>query len=89
MNSVTLVGTIGREPVSILTPVGNKVEFTMSTQGTSRNEWHNVVYYGSHLNLKNGDLCIVIGRIRTRSFMKEDRKTYFTEVVADTVGKML
>ena len=100
VNKVILVGNLGRDAELRYTPGGNAVlNFTMATtdrwndpsgEKKERTEWHRIVVWGKrgeaiHDYLKKGRQVYVEGRLQTRSWEKDGRKQYTTEVVAEQV----
>jgi single-strand DNA-binding protein len=92
MNSVTIIGNLGRDPdfraTSNGTKVANLAVATTSVVGKDKKatEWHNVVLWGAHAeaarDLRKGDGVIAVGELRTRKWQDqkgEDR--YTTEIV--------
>ena len=94
-NQATLAGRVAADPEIRTTASGKKVAaFRIATSrpaGGDRKEyteWHNVVAWGEGLAklfgeyVHKGDLILVTGEIRTRSYEAEDRgKRYVTEIV--------
>ena len=101
VNKVILVGNLGADPESRVTPNGATVcEFRLATNESwvdkgghkqERTEWHRIVVWG-----KRGDACAkylttgrqvyVEGRLRTRSWEDKDgNKRWMTEIIADNV----
>jgi len=99
VNSVTLLGNIGRDAETKFTP--NGVARTTFSVATSRRwkdqasdewkeetDWHNVILWKSEKvadYLKNGKQVYVQGRLQTRSYDKDGQKRYVTEIVANEV----
>jgi len=99
VNKVMLLGHLGKDAETQYTPGGTGVtKFTLATNrrvkdqqtGDWRDEtdWHNIV--GFRLEnvapyLTKGVQAFVEGRLQTRTYEKEGRKVYYTEVVADDV----
>lgn len=94
VNKVILVGNLGADPEIRYTPGGKAVgEFRMATaykwSGGEETEWHRVVVWEKLAEiaseyLHKGSQVYVEGRIKTRSWDKDDgTKGYVTEVVAE------
>lgn len=101
VNKVILVGRLGTDPESRVTPTQTPVcQFPVATNHawTDRNGekqeevcWHRVVVWGKHGEvcreyLSKGRQVYVEGRLRSYSYTDgEGRKRFATEVVSDTV----
>lgn len=96
MNSVQLVGNLGKNPEVRHTANGNAVaNFSVATttryKGEEQTEWHNVVVWGKLAELcgeylSKGKKVGVVGSLKYGSYEKEDgTKVYKTEVWADNV----
>jgi single-strand DNA-binding protein len=99
INRVTLLGNLGRDAETRSTPSG--VPVTKLSIGTSRSwknddsgewkeeiTWTNVVLWRQEKlakHLVKGKQLYVAGRLSTRSYEKDGRTVYVTEVVADQV----
>ena len=104
VNSIVLVGRVGKDPVVKNFDNGGKIaEFSLATDDSYKDkqgnkveqtDWHNVKFNGKLAEVvekyvKKGGLVYVSGKIKTRSYDDKDgNKRYVTEVVADTL-KML
>ena len=102
MNSVQILGNLGRDPVIRATKTGRSVaSFSVAVsrtyttpQGEQREltDWINVVAWGPLAEavgnqLKKGTRVFVEGRISSRSYDAQDgTKRYVTEVVANTIA---
>lgn len=102
MNSVQILGNLGRDPVIRATKTGRSVaSFSLAVsrnyttpQGEQREltDWINVVAWGPLAEavgnqLKKGSRVFVEGRISSRSYDAQDgTKRYVTEVVANTIA---
>ena len=102
MNSVQILGNLGRDPVIRATKTGRSVaSFSVAVsrtyttpQGEQREltDWINVVAWGLLAEavgnqLKKGTRVFVEGRISSRSYDAQDgTKRYVTEVVANTIA---
>lgn len=99
MNSVTLVGRLTRDPELKALPSGQHVcNFSLATsrsyerQGERKEdtEYHNIVVYDLAAEncaryLRKGGICLVEGRLATRSWDKDGVKMYRTEIIAHRV----
>lgn len=102
MNSVQILGNLGRDPIIRATKTGRSVaSFSLAVsrnyttpQGEQREltDWINVVAWGPLAEavgnqLKKGTRVFVEGRISSRSYDAQDgTKRYVTEVVANTIA---
>lgn len=102
MNSVQILGNLGRDPIIRATKTGRSVaSFSLAVsrnyttpQGEQREltDWINVVAWGPLAEavgnqLKKGSRVFVEGRISSRSYDAQDgTKRYVTEVVANTIA---
>jgi len=102
VNTVLLIGHLGQDPELSQLPSGDAVaNFSLATtekwkakDGTPKEltEWSRIVVYGAAADsyvgpyLKKGDLCMVRGKLRTRSWENNGEKKYSTEVIADRFG---
>ena len=93
-NQATLAGRVAADPEIRTTQSGKKVaSFRIATsRPKSRDskeytEWHNVVAWGEGLSsllgqyVRKGDLILVTGEIRNRSYEKDGDKRFITEIV--------
>lgn len=103
MNTVQILGNVGKEPDIRKTGTGKTVaSFAVAVsrsyttpQGEEKQftDWINVVAWGSLAEavgneLKKGDRVFVEGRYSTRSYEdKSGQKRYITEVIANTIAK--
>jgi single-strand DNA-binding protein len=100
VNKVILLGRLGADPESRMTPSGQQVctlrlatseSFTKDGQREERTEWHRIVLWGrlaelASKYLRKGRACYVEGKIQTRSWDdQQGQKRYTTEVVANTL----
>lgn len=98
MNTVSLVGRLGRDPELKYTQAGKAVtSFSLAVKRTFKNsqgeyeaDFINIVVWNNAENaanyLKKGSLAGVVGRIQTRNYEGQDgKRVYVTEVVADSV----
>lgn len=100
VNSVTLVGHLGKDPELSFIPSGAAVcKFSLATEHSYKKgddwikeaEWHNIVAWGKTAeycgaSLKKGQPCLVQGRIKTREWQdKSGGKRTATEIIADVV----
>lgn len=99
LNKVQLIGRLGKDPELRSFENGSKVcSFSMATDETwkdkvthekkTRVEWHNVVVWGALADvcgkyLKKGSQIFVEGKLRTRSWEKDNITRYTTEVFVD------
>lgn len=102
MNSVQILGNLGRDPIIRATKTGRSVaSFSLAVsrnyttpQGEQREltDWINVVAWGPLAEavgnqLQKGSRVFVEGRISSRSYDAQDgTKRYVTEVVANTIA---
>lgn len=100
LNKVLLYGNLTRDPEIRALPSGmNVVNFSIATNRVFRDrdgkkqeqtDFHNIVVFGRQADtvnqyLKKGSGVFVEGRLQTRSWEKDGKKMYRTEVVADRV----
>jgi single-strand DNA-binding protein len=101
VNKAILVGHLGKDPeVRNFESGANMVTFSMATTETYKDkntgekkeitEWHNIVLWRGLADiaakyLHKGDLIYVEGRIRTRSWDKDNVKHYITEIHGDNM----
>lgn len=101
LNSVSLIGRVGKDPEVRTFEDGNKIAtFTLATSEkyTDRNgqpqeatEWHNIVFNNrladlAEKHIKKGSLIYVGGKIKTRSWQdQQGQKRYQTEIIGLSV----
>ncbi len=100
LNRVQLIGRLGKDPESKLTPTGKKVaHFSVAVsnrwktrEGETKEytEWINVEAWErlgevSQEYLKKGSLVYVEGRLKTDKYEDKGETKYFTKVVAQMV----
>jgi single-strand DNA-binding protein len=96
INKVTLLGRLGKDPETRMTPQGQLVaSLTIATSETwskdgkkeERTEWHRVVLWGKLAELadkylRKGKRVYIEGKLQTTSWESEGQKRYKTEIVA-------
>lgn len=96
VNSVMLLGRLGRDAETRQTTNSTVTSFSMATDRSvkrgdaweTETDWHNIVLWKSNIDqfLVKGALIFVEGRLQTRSYdAKDGTKRYVTEVVAENV----
>jgi single-strand DNA-binding protein len=100
VNKVFLFGNLTRDPELRALPSGmNVASFSVATNRVYKDrdgkkqeqtDFHNVVVFGRQADtinqyLKKGSSVFVEGRMQTRSWEKDGKKNYRTEVIADRV----
>lgn len=100
LNKVILFGCLTKDPESKTTGSGNPISsFSIATNrswkdqsGTRQEqvEYHNITTFGTVAQscakfLVKGQQVLIEGRMQTNSYEKNGVKSYFTEVVADSV----
>jgi len=101
VNKVILVGRLGKDPeVRNLENGATVANFTIATSETYKDkttgdkkeitEWHNIVLWRgladiSAKYLHKGDMIYIEGKLRTRSWEKDNVTRYITEVVGDNM----
>lgn len=99
LNSVLIAGRLVRDPEFKSLPSGAGVAtFSVATSKTYKKgdktveevEYHNIVVYGKQAEncsryLKKGQVAMVSGELRTRSWDKDGAKQYRTEIIASRV----
>ena len=102
INSVTLVGRVGKDPEVRHTQSGQAVaNFSLATDESYKNhegekvkktEWHNVVAWGKLAEViqqyvKKGQLVAIIGKLQTRSW--DDKQTGAKKYTTEIVAQTL
>lgn len=100
LNHTTVCGRLTRDPELKALPSGvsicnlsiatNHVFTTKDGERKESVEYHNVVLFGkqadnTHRFLRKGDEALIMGRLQTRSWEKDDVKHYRTEIVGDSI----
>lgn len=101
VNKVILVGRLGKDPeVRHLENGATVANFSMATSETYKDkttgekkeitEWHNIVLWRGLADvaskyLHKGDMVYIEGKLRTRSWEKDNITRYSTEVVGDNM----
>jgi len=96
LNSVSIIGNVGKEPEMRFVPSGKPVtSFNVATNekfgGNDHTEWFNIVTWNKLAETCNqyitkGQQVFVEGRLQTRSWEGDDGvKHYKTEVIANKV----
>jgi len=97
VNKVILIGNLGKDAESKFTPNGTSVAtFSIATSWRQKDQqtgewkdqtdWHNIkLWRGENVvpYLTKGTQVYVEGRLQTRSYEKDGKKQYFTEVIAE------
>lgn len=98
MNKVILFGRMGKDPELKYTTSGKpyaKMSLATSERWTKdgekheKTDWHNLVAWDKQAEimaqyLKKGALVLVTGKISTRSWEKDGKKNYITEITVDS-----
>lgn len=91
MNVVVIAGRLTQTPLLRQTASGKAVSsFTVAVNRRDGADFINCVVFGGQaesltLYKKKGDQIGVIGRLSTRSYEKEGRQVYITEVIANEI----
>lgn len=100
VNKALLFGNLTRDPELRALPSGQNVcSFSLATNRTYKDrdgqkqeqtDFHNVVVFGRNADsvsqyMKKGSSIFVEGRLQTRSWEKDGKKNYRTEVIAEMV----
>jgi len=100
LNKITLIGRLGRDPETRMTPAGTVVNFSLATDETwldsqgqkqTRTEWHRIVVWGKQAELcakflAKGRLVFVEGSLQTRKYQdNQGQERSVTEVKAQRV----
>jgi single-strand DNA-binding protein len=94
-NSATIAGRLTRDPELKSLPSGMMTcSFGLATSyrrnDQDETEYHNIVVFGKTAELcgrflSKGKICLVEGRLQTRSWDKDGVKHYRTEIIANQV----
>src|SRR5258708_20560898 len=96
VNKVILIGNLGKDGETKFTPNGTSVAtFSIATSWRQKDQqtgewkdqtdWHNIVFWRAENvvpYLTKGTQVYIEGRLHTRSYEKDGKKQYFTEVIA-------
>jgi single-strand DNA-binding protein len=100
VNRVTILGNVGKNPEVRAAPSGAIIaNFSIATTDRYKDkagewkestDWHNIASFGKLAEIvrdyvKKGSPVYVEGKLRTRSWEKDDQKQYRTEVIADNI----
>ena len=100
LNKVFIFGNLTRDPELRALPSGmNVANFSVATNRVFKDrdgkkqeqtDFHNIVVFGRQADtinqyLKKGSSVFVEGRLQTRSWEKDGKKQYRTEIIADRV----
>ena len=100
LNKVQLIGNLGKDPELKYTASGVAVEnFSMATAESwkdeageqhDKTEWHNIVAWRKLAEicgewLTKGKRVYIEGKLQTRSWEKDGKKHYTTEIVAENM----
>jgi single-strand DNA-binding protein len=100
LNRVTLLGNVGKEPIVENTTTGKTVcKFSIATTESYRDkseqwqeitDWHNIVIWGKLAEvagkyLQKGNKVYIDGKLKTRSYDKDNITRCVTEVIADNM----
>jgi single-strand DNA-binding protein len=100
LNKVTLIGRLGKDPETRNLENGKSVvNFALATEEKYKNEkgelikvtdWHNLVGWNSVANVigkycRKGSQIFVEGKLRTRSWEKDNITRYVTEIIVENV----
>jgi single-strand DNA-binding protein len=100
VNKVQLIGRIGQDPeVKQVSDTFKVAKVSLATsekfkekdgQQTEKTEWHNLVAFNKLADLfekyvNKGDLLYVEGKLQTRSWEKDGKKFYATEILVNSI----
>ena len=94
MNTITIIGNVGKDPEARTTQGGKSVvKFTVATQHgkeEKKTTWHNVVVFDEQAEnvqakIRKGDRVLIIGRLSKDQYEKDGVKRESIEIVADEV----
>lgn len=95
LNRVTLLGVLTKDPVCIVVNEKEKATFPIPTHeydssGKEYTDWHSIVAWGNlaqiiKQHLKKGSQVYVEGKLKTRSYEKDGKTHYVTEVLAQEI----
>ena len=101
VNSVTLIGNIGKAPEEIVTPSGmNIATFSLATNKNikrgdnweSKTTWHNIKAFNNQAEyckkLKKGNRVYIEGELDYQQWEKEGKKYNRTEIIIHTVRNL-
>jgi single-strand DNA-binding protein len=97
MNTITVVGNVGRDPeirytASNMAVLKFSVADTRGKDDKKQTSWHNIVCFGEQAeavanSIGKGKRVMVVGRLQVDSYEKKDgSKGTKVEIVADEVG---
>jgi len=100
MNTITVIGNVGKEPEVRFNSAGKaiatfSVATTFGKDDNKQTTWHDVVCFGEQAeqiadNLTKGCRVIVVGRLNKDSYeTKDGTKRTKVEIVADDIGVSL
>jgi len=98
MNKIILLGRLGKDAETFTFDNGDKIsKFSLATSESWKDkqsgewkdhtEWHSIVVRGER-SYSKGELVLVEGKIRYKTYEKDGKKTYFTEVKADSCRRV-
>lgn len=97
MNKLILIGRVGGDPEIKSFEWGKVAKFSLATSERYKNkqgelitetDWHNLSFRGAVCDtlsqwVHKGDQIAVEGRVKYRSYEKDDKTVYITEVICD------
>ena len=97
LNSVTLIGRLGKDPEIKTTNAGKKfARFSLATskkiKGEDVTQWHQVVVWNEKLSeviesyVNKGDMLAIQGEIEYRKYEKDGVEKYATDIVIPAFG---
>lgn len=103
MNSITIAGTLGRDPELRYVASGRAVanfsvavsrRYQVNNEWQEQTSWVNVTCWGDMAenvgaSLTKGARVIVSGRLETREYEKDGQKRTATDLIADEIGPSL
>lgn len=100
MNTVQLVGNVGKKPELKKVKIGEKKYLMITTLAIATNDfgkdgkkftdWHSCKVFGKLAktiaeNLEKGSKVAVVGKLKSRSWEKDGVKRYGTDIVVDKI----
>ena len=101
MNSITVIGNVGRQPEGLkytgsgLAVLNFSVADTRGKDDQKKTSWYDVVVFGDQAeavveHIGKGDRIIVSGRLQVEDYEKKDgTKGKRVEIIADAVGRVV
>ncbi|BEH03918.1 hypothetical protein NDNC_0840 [Candidatus Nasuia deltocephalinicola] len=91
LNKVILIGKIFGDPElryfknnNVITII-KLITFENNDEGEKQNSWHRIIINKKYTGLKKNMIILVMGKIKTRRWVKNNKYNYITEIISEDI----